>query len=100
MPREHAGAQPARRVAATKGSGVRSPASKRKAEVRTDQQVADLAWAGQHAKAIELATASLAENNLDPAARLTLLDLRAESYVAQGDLSRAGADAAAMRALA
>ena len=60
----------------------------------------DLAWAGQHAKAIELATTALAAPRLSVADRLDLLDLRAESFVAQGDLDRAGADAAAMLGLA
>jgi hypothetical protein len=67
--------------------------------VATTQQIADLAWAGQHAKAIDLATAAL-NGKVDPARQLDLLDVRAESYVALGDLERAGADAARMRALA
>ncbi len=60
------------------------------------QQVGDLAWAGQHAKAIELATSALAKSGLNAGSRLDLLDLRAESYIAQGTLEQADADAKAM----
>jgi class 3 adenylate cyclase len=62
--------------------------------------VSGLAWAGQHAQAIELATAALAAAGLRVGSRLDLLDLRAESSIAQGDLERAGADADAMLGLA
>ena len=103
MPRSHAATTPARRGAGTKPRHL-APARPRPARkdppVATAQQVADLAWAGQHAKAIELATAALAASGLDTAARLDLLDLRAESYIAQGDLGRASEDAAAMLGLA
>jgi GAF domain-containing protein/CheY-like chemotaxis protein/tetratricopeptide (TPR) repeat protein len=64
------------------------------------KQVGDLAWAGQHAAAIELATTALAASRLSVVNRLDLLDLRAESFIAQGDLDRAGADADAMLRLA
>jgi len=70
------------------------------APVPTIQRIGDLAWAGQHATAIELATTALAASRLSVADRLDLLDLRAESLVAVGDLERAGADAAAMLDLA
>ena len=60
------------------------------------ERVGDLAWAGQHAQAIELATAALATAGLSAGNRLDLLDLRAESFIAQGDLDRASADAVAM----
>ncbi len=70
------------------------------ATAATATQVGDLAWAGQHAKAIELATHALAAPRLRVADQLDLLDLRAESYVAQSDLDRAGADADAMLGLA
>ncbi len=63
-------------------------------------RVADLARTGQHAQAIEGATAALAAAGLDIAVRLDLLDLRAESFIAQGELDRARADAAAMLKLA
>jgi len=62
----------------------------------TAERVSDLAWAGQHAQAIELATTTLEETGLSVASRLDLLDRRAESFIAQGDLDRASADAVAM----
>ena len=58
-------------------------------------EIGDLAWAGQHAQAIERATAALATTGANTALKLDLLDLRAESLVALGDTERAGADAAA-----
>ena len=64
------------------------------------QRIADLAWVGRHTKAIELATEALARPALGVGSRLDVLDLRAESFVAQGDLKRAAADAEAMVALA
>ena len=70
------------------------------ATVAAARQVGDLAWAGQHAKAIELATRLLAAPRLSTAEQLELLDLRAESFGAQGDLERAVADADAMLGLA
>src|SRR5438270_11161219 len=60
------------------------------------ERVGDLAWAGQHAQAIELATTALATAGLSAGTRLDLLDLRAESFIAQGDLEQASADAAEM----
>ncbi len=63
-------------------------------------RLGDLVWAGAHAQAIELATTALAEPGLDIGSQLELLDLRAESFIAQGDLARAAADADAMVALA
>jgi GAF domain-containing protein/CheY-like chemotaxis protein/tetratricopeptide (TPR) repeat protein len=64
------------------------------------ERVRELAWAGQHAAAIDLATTALAMAGLPVAVQLTLLDLRAESFIAQGKLERAAADAASMHALA
>jgi GAF domain-containing protein/CheY-like chemotaxis protein len=64
------------------------------------ERVSDLVWAGQHAQAIKLVTETLAGHGLTVGSRLDLLDRRAESYVAQGDLERAGADAQAMLDLA
>ncbi len=63
-------------------------------------QVRELAWAGQHATAIEIASAALAGGNLSTADNVDLLDLRCESLLAQGDLERARADAEALLALA
>ena len=53
------------------------------------QQVGDLGWTGQHGKAVELASAALAKRTLTVQARLDLLDLRAESCIALGDLDAA-----------
>src|SRR5437588_9109222 len=64
------------------------------------ERVGDLAWAGQHAQAIELATTALATAGLSAGTRLDLLDLRAESFIAQGDSEQASADADAMIELA
>ena len=67
---------------------------------RHTQAAADFAWAGQHEQAIAAATAALKRKTIDADERMTLLDLRSESYIAQGDLKRAGDDAKAMKALA
>jgi signal transduction histidine kinase/CheY-like chemotaxis protein len=64
------------------------------------QQIVDLAWAGQHEHAIAVATAALAHKSVETDERITLLDLRSESYIAVGDLKRAAADAQSMKALA
>ena len=64
------------------------------------EPVASLAWAGQHAQAVARASAALAASDLDDATRIELLDHRAESLMAQGDLELAEADAAAMKRLA
>ncbi len=64
------------------------------------QQIADLAWAGQQEQAIAVATAALKRKSASVDLRMTLLDLRAESFIAVGDLERASTDAAAMNALA
>jgi len=52
-------------------------------------QVGDLAWAGQHAEGHRAGDGALAAPRLDVATRLDLLDLRAESSIAQGDLDAA-----------
>ena len=62
--------------------------------------VRELAWTGQHGQAIELTTQALSAPKLKPAALMDLLDLRAESYGAQGQLDLAGQDAARMVKLA
>src|SRR6185437_4566568 len=64
------------------------------------ERVREFAGAGQHAGAIELATTALAATGLPVAEQLTLLELRAESFIALGKLDRAAADAASMQALA
>ena len=58
-----------------------------------------LAWTGQHAQAIDVATSALAMRN-DDADRLALLELRVESLIARGELERARADVGAMLAIA
>ena len=60
----------------------------------------DLAWAGQHAPAIDIVTAALTAKGCDDVARLALLELRAESLTAHGEVDRALADAKAMLAVA
>jgi hypothetical protein len=64
------------------------------------QVVSRLARAGKHAKAIERATKALAAAGLTVAQKLDLLDIRAASYTAQGELRRAAADADTMLTLA
>ncbi len=66
----------------------------------TVARVRELVWTGQHARAIELATQALAVQKIKPAGQMDLLDLRAESYIAQGKLDLAAKDAAAMVKLA
>ena len=60
----------------------------------------DLAQAGQHAQAVDIASSALAHAKSDADASLALLELRAESLVAQGEVDRALADAKAMLAIA
>jgi len=62
--------------------------------------VRELAWTGQHARAIELATQALAAHKIKPPDHMDLLDLRAESYIAQGKLDLAAKDATLMVKLA
>ena len=64
------------------------------------QEVAALAWAGRQAEAVSAADAALAASGLGAEQALELLELRAESHVALGDLTAAAADAAAMQAIA
>ena len=63
-------------------------------------RVRNLAWTGQHAQAIELATQALAYSKIKPTEQMDLLDLRAESYIAQGKSDLAAKDANAMVKLA
>ncbi|MGZ9224942.1 MAG: tetratricopeptide repeat protein, partial [Anaerolineales bacterium] len=63
-------------------------------------RVRNLAWTGQHAQAIELATQALAYSKIKPTEPTDLLDLRAESYIAQGKLDLAKKDANAMLKIA
>jgi GAF domain-containing protein/DNA-binding response OmpR family regulator/tetratricopeptide (TPR) repeat protein len=59
----------------------------------------DLAWGGQHAQAVEIATSALAKHG-DDADSLALLELRVESLIAQAEIERARADVDAMLAIA
>ena len=64
------------------------------------EQVRQLAWTGQHAKAIDLATETLSPPKIKHSEQMDLLDLRAESYIAQGQLDLAAKDAKEMAKLA
>ena len=63
-------------------------------------QIADLAWAGQHAEAIAQASLALVPVEQDLVHRIALLDLRSESLVAEGRFVDAAADADQMLLLA
>ena len=64
------------------------------------ERVHQLAWAGQHAQAIELASQNLSRPDCQSDLRMKLFDLRAESYIAVGKLDLAAQDARAMQKLA
>ncbi|MCB0103438.1 MAG: GAF domain-containing protein [Anaerolineales bacterium] len=64
------------------------------------EQVQSLAWNGKHAKAITLATQELDKPDLSNETRINLLDLRAESYIAQGKFDLSSDDADAMEKIA
>src|SRR6185369_7774219 len=53
----------------------------------------DLAWTGQHAQAVGIVSEALPHASSDPDASLALLEVRAESLVALGEMDRAFADA-------
>ncbi|MEP7064084.1 MAG: hypothetical protein ABI881_16970, partial [Betaproteobacteria bacterium] len=96
--------QPARHAASTHATAGRDRSAVAAKGVITasaaTERIRELAWAGQHAAAIELATAELAAPDLSAASRLDLLQLRAESFIAQGKLDPASSDAASMLTLA
>ena len=91
-------------AAVEKQKGPRSPARPglRRSPRRTvprhslADEVRDLARSGKHAQAIEVATAALARAGVAASDRIELLDLRAESFIAQGDTDAALADAESM----
>ncbi|MBK6863307.1 MAG: hypothetical protein IPG91_06830 [Ideonella sp.] len=64
------------------------------------REVAALAWAGRQAEVVAAADTALAAAGTGATERFELLELRAESLVALGDLARADADAEALKALA
>ncbi len=96
MPADMAtGHAPARRPTRRR-AGVAAP------RVSADEAIAtarDLARAGQHAQAVDAVSKALAHVKPDVDASLSLLELRAESLSAIGEVDRALADAEAMRAL-
>jgi len=61
------------------------------------QAVADSAWAGQHAQAVARASEALATPGLSAAIHIELLDRRADSRMALGDIEKSLADAKAMQ---
>ena len=82
----------------------KKPESASPDQTKTSETIAHvhtLAWAGQHSRAIELATQELAAlemvGSLSVTILMDLLDLRAESYIALGKLDLAAEDAATMR---
>ena len=66
------------------------------------EHIRQLAWTGQHAAAIDSATGALAtpKTRMRPAEQMSLLDLRAESYIAIGKLDLAMKDAKSMGKIA
>ena len=60
----------------------------------------EAAWNGEHEQVIALCTKTLAVTDLDLAERVDLLDVRAESYIAQGELELAWQDVQAMHEIA
>ena len=74
----------------------------RRAVMTTDvaSPLAQLARAGRHAEVVDAATRALDDASLDAATRMALLDRRAESRFAQGELDRVDDDVRAMEALA
>jgi GAF domain-containing protein/CheY-like chemotaxis protein/tetratricopeptide (TPR) repeat protein len=80
--RSHTKAAPAQRRAPRRASAV--------------AEIAAIAGTGRHTQAIAAASAALAGDRLTIADRLDLLDLRAESHIAHGDVDGAARDAEAM----
>lgn len=64
------------------------------------EQVHNLAWAGKHQKAIELATQELETPNLPVSLRMDLLYLRADAFQSLGRMEEAVRDAKSMKSLA
>jgi signal transduction histidine kinase/DNA-binding response OmpR family regulator len=60
----------------------------------------DLAWTGRHTQAIDHCTLAMQNSELDAAQRMDLLDLRADSLVANGRFPEAATDAGSMLSLA
>ena len=81
-----------------------APAIDRDSTRTADEMLArarELAWTGRHEPAIELCTRALADIGAPSvSARMDLLDVRAESNIAMGQLDSAAADAGSMVSLA
>ncbi|HKE41330.1 MAG TPA: GAF domain-containing protein [Casimicrobiaceae bacterium] len=95
--RRSAARRPTRRP--TKRGATQEPAQ---LEADVVARIRDLAWIGQHEDAIALCTQALGDGSGKtlPAVQMDLLDLRAESLIARGQLERAAQDADAMLELA
>ena len=78
----------------------KTPAAPSGASPDPTATLAELAWTGQHAQAIDVASQALAAPRLSVVRSVALLDRRAESRLALGQLAAAEADAAQMLALA
>ena len=76
------------------------PLNKKTSTSNLLSQVHSLAWDGKHKEAIDLASQELEKSGLSPALQINLLDLRAESYMAQGKLDASQTDVDTMRELA
>ena len=92
--------QPAVSVTTKAARGVDAPEDRPFGPEGRIARIRELAWTGQHTRVVELASEMLATPGLTPASQMNLLDLRAESNIAQGALDRAALDAAAMVQLA
>ncbi|HXD11647.1 MAG TPA: GAF domain-containing protein, partial [Anaerolineales bacterium] len=82
------------------GTGKKNSNQQLAISSQTVGQVRQLAWMGQHAQAIDLVTQVLSTPKIKPAEQMDLLDLRAESYIALGNLDLAMKDAKAMGKIA
>src|SRR6185369_10105726 len=82
------------------GAGKKNGRQQSAVNIQLVEQLRELAWTGQHAPAINLATQALSTPKIKPAVQMDLLDLRVESYIAQGKLDLAAKDAKAMGKLA
>jgi tetratricopeptide (TPR) repeat protein len=89
-----------RRGTALRRARAPAPPSTSSAVAEALEEARELSWSGQHAAAIEVATAALAVSDCDDASRIGLLESRAESLTARGDVDRALEDAEAMIAIA
>ncbi len=101
MPRKSTQAH-ARAKASTRRPKTTAIANVQRTKLNTEQLASarDAAWNGEHARALELTTQVLAQDDLNAQNYLDALDVRAESYIAQGRLDLAAQDADAMVARA